>query len=582
MTDMTTGTSKGLSANLRHWFSDAQLAKVRIATGIILFVYVFLHLCNHSLGLVSDQWMGKMAGSMKFLIRNWPVSFILYSALVLHTLLSFWRIFRRRTMKLNAKEWVQLITSLAIPYFLISHVMGTRWANAVYDLNDTYDYVLLSVFVFSPAYAYYNALGLVAAWLHGCLGMHMWFQTMSWYSARIRSILLFVATLLPALALTGYLAAGRRIIPLSTSGEFLEEYYAKLNLIDDAVWGWIARDVDWVEWIFLVLIAAVVLARLGRSVLQGRSKTVNIDYVDGPNVKLPIGPSLLEMSKVSGVPHANICGGKGRCSTCRVRLINPVGEIAPPDDAEQKVLQRVRATEDVRLACQLYPQVDLKILRLLPSELDRANTDDYEPWSSGREKEVTVMFADIRDFTRTSETRLPFDVVYLINQFSKAMGKAVENNHGRIDKFLGDGFMALFGVDNSPRNSARDAIHAAGEMIQALDKLNKELVGDLNEPLRMGIGIHTGSVILGNMGYGDARGLTALGDTVNVASRLESATKEQKCVLCVSSETVIKADLNAPNDSKKRIVVRGKKDKLEIHALNDVDRLVPTSEKATA
>ena len=582
MTETTTHSSIARFASWRHWINDTQLAKVRIGTGIVLFVYVFLHLCNHSLGLISDEWMGKMAGAMKFLIRNGPVSFVFYSALALHTLLSFWRIYRRRTMKLNTKEWVQLITSLAIPYFLISHVMGTRWANAAYDLNDTYDYVLMSVFVFSPAYAYYNALGLVAAWLHGCLGMHMWFQTKSWYTNRIQSVLLFVATLLPVLSLTGYLSAGRRIIPLSTSGEFLEDYYARLNLIDDAVWGWLARDVDRVEWIFLILIATVLLGRFGRSLLQGRSKTVNIDYVDGPSVKLPIGPSLLEMSKVSGVPHANVCGGKGRCSTCRVRLINPTGEIAPPDDAEQRVLHRVRATDDVRLACQLYPQADMKVLRLLPSELDRANTSDYEPWSSGREKEVTVMFADIRDFTRTSESRLPFDVVYLINQFSKAMGKAVENNHGRIDKFLGDGFMALFGVDDTSRNSARDAVNATGEMIKALDKLNKELVGDLNEPLRMGIGIHTGSVILGNMGYGDARGLTALGDTVNVASRLESATKEQKCVLCVSTESIKKAELSAPDKSKKRIVVRGKKDKLEIHALDDVDRLVPMNERATA
>ena len=192
------------------------------------------------------------------------------------------------------------------------------------------------------------------------------------------------------------------------------------------------------------------------------------------------------------------------------------------------------------------------------------------------------MFADIRDFTRTAEAKLPFDVVYLINQFSKAMGKAVERRGGRIDKFLGDGFMALFGVDGPPEQSAQSALLAAGDMIEALNKLNEELGSDLIEPLRMGIGIHTGSVILGNMGYGDARGLTAIGDTVNTASRLESATKEQKCILCISASAIHQAGMTAPDETKKRIVVRGKKDKLEIHALMDTDGIKPKTEKVTA
>ncbi|NKB53494.1 MAG: 2Fe-2S iron-sulfur cluster binding domain-containing protein [Rhizobiaceae bacterium] len=558
------------------------MAQMRVASGIILMVYLTLHLGSHALGLISDEVMHSAGGLMKGLFRNWPATIILYSALAIHTLLSFWRVYRRRTLKLKFKEWLQLVTALAIPYFLISHVIGTRYASFAYDLNDTYDYVLLSVFVFSPNYAYYNALGLIFAWLHGCLGMHMWLRSKSWYAPPIRTYSLFIATLLPTLALTGYLAAGQRVAPKATDGEFMGEYYAKLNLVDDAVFSWLAIDIDRTELFFLVLIGAVVLARFGRSVLQFRTKTVTIDYVDGPSVKLPIGASLLEMSKISGVPHANVCGGKGRCSTCRVRLINPATDITPPDDAEKKVLQRVNATEDVRLACQFHPQNNLNVLRLLPSEIDRASRSDFEPWSSGREKEITVMFADLRDFTRTSESRLPFDVVYLINQFSKAMGEAVEQHEGRIDKFLGDGFMALFGVDSSSGNGAANALQAAGDMIEALDKLNEKLMGDLDEPLRMGVGIHTGSVILGNMGYGDARGLTALGDTVNTASRLEASTKEQKCVLCVSSATITKAQMTAPDDSKRRIAVRGKKEKLDIHALMNIDHVEPIKERATA
>ena len=575
-----TETKKG--GRLALLLSDARLARARMGSGVVLFIYLTWHLTNHALGLYSDELMRMAGGLLSFIVGFPPIAIILYAAIAVHILLSLWRVYQRRSLKMNAKEWLRLIMGLAIPYFMIGHVMSTRYAEAVYDLNTSYDFVLLSVFVFAPEHAFYIALGLIAAWLHGCLGMHMWFQTMPWHSPRIRSALLIAATLLPTLSLTGYLAAGQRIKPLANDGEFMGAYYEKLNLTDDAIFGWIARDVGWVELSFIVLVVGLIVARIIRTLLQIRSKTIMIDYVDGPNVRLPVGSSLLEMSKAGGVPHANVCGGKGRCSTCRVRLLGAGARIDPPDEAEKKVLQRVRATYDVRLACQFYPQSNLKVLRLLPSEVELASSADYEPRSSGREKVVTVMFADIRDFTRMTESRLPFDVVYLINQFSKAMGKAVEKNEGRIDKFLGDGFMALFGVDDSPEKSAQVALKAAGKMVEALNKLNEELIGDLNEPLRMGIGIHTGSVILGNMGYGDARGLTAIGDAVNTASRLESATKEQKCILCVSTVTIDLAQMKAPDETKKRIAVRGKKDKLDIHALMDVEGLEITKEKATA
>jgi adenylate cyclase len=580
MSDDHPGVPTTLKTTIFGRIATADMAWLRISSGLVLFIYVALHLGNHALGLVSDQSMRDAAGLMKTLVRNWPISIILYTSLAVHVLLAFWRIYQRRSLKMSVKEWGQMAMGLAIPYFLISHVIGTRYASAAYGLNDTYDYVLLSVFVFSPSLAVYNALGLVAAWLHGCIGLHMWFRHMAWYSARVRSLLLVAATLLPTLSLTGYLAAGQRIIPLAGDGEFMEEYYAGLNLVDEVVWGWLARDISWVERFILALVGLVILARLFRRLMLKRSNNITIDYVDGPSLSMPAGPTLLDISKLGDVPHANVCGGKGRCSTCRVRILTANPEVNPPGEAEQKVLQRVRASEDVRLACQTYPQGDLKILRLLPSDADRARTSDFEPWSSGREKTVTVMFADLRDFTKTSESRLPFDVVYLINQFSKAMGQVVEQHDGRIDKFLGDGFMALFGVEKQSRNSAGNAINAAGEMIAELHRLNEQLAGDLAEPLRMGIGIHTGSVILGNMGYGHARGLTAIGDTVNTASRLESATKEQKCVLCVSAATMSLAQLQAPDDTKKRIAVRGKKDKLDIHALMDIDRLVKKKEKA--
>ena len=567
--------------NSKSWNWDDTISRIRIVSGLILFVYLSVHLTNHVLGLISHETMVGMARWVKSFWRLWPASILLYGALAAHVLLSLWRVYTRRSLKMQAREWMQLAFGIAIPLFLITHVMGTKYASAIYGINDTYAYVLLSTFVFSPINGYLNAAGLIVAWLHGCVGIHMWLQTKPWYRAKIRSPLLVVAALLPTLSLAGYLSAGRRIAPKAQDGEFMEAYYQQLNLSSDAVWDLLARDTEWVRWGFVALLLFIIFGRMVRTFVLSKSNRMTINYVDGPVVKQSIGATLLEVSQLSGVPHASVCGGRGRCSTCRVRILSATPAIPPPTDAERRVLSRVRAEDDVRLACQLYPKGKLQIVRLLPSDATMSNASRLEPWSSGREKTVTVMFVDIREFTKTAESRLPFDVVYLINQFSQSMGKAVENHGGRIDKFLGDGFMALFGVNDSPRVGATNALQAAHEMIDELKALNDRLAGDLSEPMRIGIGVHTGSVILGDMGYGTARGLTAIGDTVNTASRLEAATKEQKCVLCVSVDTVEIASKAGPQDQRKKITVRGKKQKFDIYALNDTELLEDTAELQT-
>ena len=557
------------------WLHESKLTRVRIVSGIILFIYVVVHLFNHALGLVSDELMRDMGGVMKQTIRLPPVSLILYVSLFVHVLFSFLRLYRRRSLKMPWTEWLQLILGLAIPYFLIVHVMGTRYAAEVYDLNDTYDYVLLSVFFFSPMNAWTNAFGLIAAWLHGCIGIHMWLRLQPFYTRPVRSVLLVLATLLPTLSLAGYLTAGRNIIPYAVDGEFMEAYYQKLNLTSTAVWELLAADTGRVETGFLIAVAFVFLARIGRNIIKGTNKSVTVDYIDGPKLSQPVGTSLLEISKLGDVPHASVCGGRGRCSTCRVRILTPNPQISPPSESEKKVLKRVRAQSDVRLACQIHPKGNLQVIRLLPADASQITASDQDPWSSGQEKIITVMFADLRDFTKTAESRLPFDVVYLINQFSRSMGQIVETNNGRIDKFLGDGFMALFGVDDSSKQGAVNALNAAGGMIDELKKLNEQLKGELNEPLRMGVGVHTGSVILGNMGYGSSRGLTAIGDTVNTASRLEAATKDQNCNLCASAMTIKTAGLAGPEKARRTIAIRGKTKKQSIYALADTTLLKP-------
>lgn len=556
---------------LRQGLDETRLATLRIGSGLVLFVYVTTHLLNHALGLISIDAMEQGSFWFKLVWRSWPFTIVLYGAITVHFVAALYRLYVRRSLKMRWSEAVQIALGLAIPFLMVVHVVGTRYAHQVHGINDSYTYVLLSTFVFSPISGWINAAGLVVAWLHGCMGMQFWLKLKPWYKPLHFNVGLFLATLLPCLALAGYLAAGREVIPLSTDGEFMGNYYENLNLSSDAVWGMLGETISWVRWTLVAVLLAFVLGRLGRYVFGQRNKEIQIDYVDGPQTTQPVGSSLLEMSKLGGIPHASVCGGRGRCSTCRVRVIESAGPLLSPSEGERKVLERVRAPEDVRLACQIYPKDDLKIIRLLPSDASVGAARNLAPFSTGRERVITVMFADLRDFTKTSESRLPFDVVYLINQFSKSMGVAVERHGGRIDKFLGDGFMALFGLDVSSKDAARSAIAAADDMMKELVILNERLANDLDEPLRMGIGIHSGSVILGDMGYGTARSLTAIGDTVNIASRLEAATKAEKCVFCLSISTLEQADAKFPPLLSRQIAIRGKSEKLDILALKPED-----------
>lgn len=246
------------------------------------------------------------------------------------------------------------------------------------------------------------------------------------------------------------------------------------------------------------------------------------------------GATLLDASCGAGIPHASVCGGRGRCSTCRVRVGAGRDRLLAPSDAEARVLARIGAAPTTRLACQTRPLADIEITPLLAATAGPRQARAASRHHQGEEREVAVLFADLRGFTALAEHRLPYDVVFVLNRYFAAMGTAVEESGGRVDKFIGDGVMALFGVDRDVETGCRDALAAARRMIEHLEDLNRSLENDLDRPLRIGIGIHCGSVILGEMGYGRATAMTAIGDSVNTASRLEALTKEFKAELVLS------------------------------------------------
>jgi adenylate cyclase len=192
---------------------------------------------------------------------------------------------------------------------------------------------------------------------------------------------------------------------------------------------------------------------------------------------------------------------------------------------------------------------------------------------AGEERNIVVLFADLRSFTGMAEHKLPYDLVFILNSYFKTAGEAVARAGGVIDKFVGDGVMALFGIETDPVDGCRRALNAAFEMVNGVNQLSQLLAAELAEPMRIGVGIHSGPAVVGRMGYGSAVSLTAIGDTVNVASRLQDLTKEYGCQLVISAEVAKHAGMNIDLFPRHDLTVRNRQEPLAIYVIEDVQAL---------
>jgi adenylate cyclase len=185
----------------------------------------------------------------------------------------------------------------------------------------------------------------------------------------------------------------------------------------------------------------------------------------------------------------------------------------------------------------------------------------------GEEREVTILFVDVRGSTSLAERRLPYDVVFLLNSLFAALAESVEESGGYYSNFTGDGLMALFGLNRERAKGARAALGCALTMFQRLDKLNDRLADELETPLAIGVGIHTGEAIVGRMGPPKTPILSAIGDSVNTAARLESTTKELRMPLVVSAETLRAAGISTSMELKP-VSLRGRTSEMAAAALD--------------
>ena len=312
------------------------------------------------------------------------------------------------------------------------------------------------------------------------------------------------------------------------------------------------------RWIALAVLIALFAGRWGRHTLARLHPVPHLSLPDGRSFRVTPGASVLETLRENDVPHASVCGGRGRCTTCRIRIADhQLDRLSPPNAIEATALRRMDFPEGVRLACQLSPNADLAVTPLLPATAKAADGRGASGLD-GREQEITAMFIDLRGSTALAESRLPFDVLFVLNEFFSGMNDALEVTGGHYAQFTGDGLLALFGINDDPAEGCRAAVRCAAEMLKRLDSINERLRADLHQPLAMGIGIHFGVAIVGEMGPPTGRRLSAIGDTINTTARLESMTKEISVPVIVSAAATERAGIDVNAATRHEAPIRGR------------------------
>src|SRR6266850_2318292 len=371
------------------------------------------------------------------------------------------------------------------------------------------------------------------------------------------------------LAHVGFAAAGNELLPAIERVGGIQKYNVDLAGMKPAER---ARMLMWregLELAFWALLGATLLARWLRTRLGG---TYELRHPSGRVITAPIGRSILEAVRDAGLPHASVCGGRARCTTCRVRISEGLAALPPPARVEAQALARVEAPPNVRLACQTRPSGDVTVIPLLPPGVDAASAGRRGA-ARERERGVVAMFVDLRGSTRIAESRLPYDVVFIMNQFFAEMYEALRATSGYYAQFRGDGLLALYGLEGELPEACRQAMRGAAEMQRRVEALSRSLSAELAEPLRIGIGAHAGVAIVGTMGPPEAPIYSAIGDNINIAARFEGMTKAYGCVLVVSADTLAQAGLDPRGAPVHRVKVRGRSERLTVYAVADPRQL---------
>tara|TARA_B100000085_G_scaffold231515_1_gene218389 strand:- start:218 stop:1411 length:1194 start_codon:yes stop_codon:yes gene_type:complete len=389
--------------------------------------------------------------------------------------------------------------------------------------------------------------------------------------------------IIPTLSLLGFFLAGKEALTISNFNkdylvqELTKSGYLVKSLDQSEMWQPAINLqilADKLELNYLIALVIILLIVSANMYFVRINKKIKIFFPGGRTIPVSRGYSVLDASREGNIPHASSCGGKGRCTTCRVKILSELTNIPKPNEVEKQVIDRLGFESNIRLACQLRPLSDIKVLPLVPSKIMENKSSyimrsfGFENNLQGKETEIVIMFIDLRGFTKLSEQKLPYDVIHILNEYFRISGEAIEKNYGRVDKYIGDGVMAIFDSNNDNKLNCKNALIAAKQISKDMKKFNELSKDEFVEELKFGLGIHIGNSIVGLIGHGQSISETAVGDTVNTASRLEQLTKELKCELIISERVANLASLDKTQFNINKVEIRGRNQKLDILTLS--------------
>lgn len=540
--------------------------RLRIASGLVLFAYALTHFLNIALGLLSPPLMDAAQDWRQVVTRSILGTIILYGAFAVHIGLVLYKLATRGTLRMPFWEALQIVLGIFIPILLVAHLIHTRTAHEIYGVNDEMGYIM--VLIYDTADGWKQSTLLLVVWIHGCIGLHFWLRSQTWWR-RSQPMLVAGAVLVPSAALASFLVEGRRMDAQFADPAVRETLIEAYNFPTSDTFRGLIEITAQIRWIFAAMMAIVAIAYTVKY-LRVRKRSVTISYSGGPDISAPKGLTLLEMSRLRGVPHASLCGGRGRCTTCRVVIEEGGDDLPPPSEAEAASLAAVNAGTGTRLACQVKPQAPMQVFRVyMPNGKRKSRAHARQ----GEEKELALLFLDMRGFTARTTGQLPYDVVFLLNRFFDAIVPPINAAGGTVDKYLGDGFLAVFETADA-ESSARAALRAIEGISQALAQFNERLDAEGQPPVAIGIGAHLGNVVLGEIGAAGQAPRTLIGDTVNTASRLEGVTKEHKVQAFVSAPVLDAAGLTVPVSDMIELTLRGLNTPLPALAIKDAHDLL--------